>query len=675
MFHTPPKLRPICLLKSCYNRVMLVADICIFRGVSQLYSYIITDPNTYCIGQCVSIPFGRYPVKGVIFNIRPATQTDNISKLKSILAPIETAFIINQEYIDLICWFATYYQTTLHKAYQTIIGNRKSRAPLSLNNFTLSPSPFTLNQHQQAAFDTIVKETTFSKHLIHGITGSGKTEIYMRLAQHCIKQGQQIIICCPEISLTPQFKAQFTERFNDHVVVIHSGLTAKKRDECWASLQHKSASIVIGPRSAIFAPVQRLGMIVIDEEHDGSYKQDNHPRYLSHEIAKWRCQYHNCPLVLGSATPSVTSFLAAKNSAIAKNSSYNVLSKRATGSSLPTVSTIDMTQHGQAGQLLSTPLQTAIVETLKKNQKVLLLLNRRGFAPYVACQSCKTIHSCDQCGLSYTYHKDKTFRCHRCDITIAFSHQCKKCKKPHLAFSGQGIQKIEIELAQQFPQAHVIRLDKDTAKTATQMEKQLNTFKKEGNILLGTQLIAKGHHIEDISLVGVLGIDTQLNIPDFRSAERSFQLLMQVAGRAGRGKYEGHVYIQTTQPNHYAIRCAQTHDYERFIHQESEFRQQLKYPPFGELTYIILSCTDEKMLKNYCKRCSTYIGKHSLEEHVSILGPKPAPIEKIRDHYRWTILIKHSLNDRQAVKQWILDFPKRPADIRLICDFSPLQLL
>ncbi len=655
---------------------MSIASICIFRGVDRTFDYLIPESlqHTLTVGDHVYVPFGKQKLQGIIVAIQDKSK---FKHLKAILNKSDHLPTLQPELMDWIHWFSKTYRTTLYKAYQSIIGKRTFRKIDLERNHTITPSPLKLNQEQQQAFDQVCHINGFSKHLIHGITGSGKTEIYLRLAETVLKQGKQVIICCPEISLTPQFREQFSERFHDHIVVIHSGLTAKQRDEGWSALYSKRANLVIGPRSAIFAPVHDLGLVIIDEEHDSSYKQENHPRYYTHDLAEWRCQYQQCPLVLGSATPSVTTFLTYQKATRENNSNttYTHLPKRATGSLLPNIKCIDMTHNASFDQLLSKPLLEAIQASLDRQEKVMLLLNRRGYSPYVICQSCKAIHRCEHCNMSYTYHRDKTFRCHRCDITIPFSHTCLKCKKPHLAFGGMAIQKIEIELQQHFAKASIIRLDKDSAKTAKQIEKQLTTFKQSGDILVGTQLIAKGHHIEDVTLVGILAIDTQLNIPDFSSTERTFQLITQVAGRAGRGKKKGHVIIQTHQPDHYAIQCATQHDFDTFINHEASFRSNLLYPPFCELTNIILSCTNETQLKQYVSSCKSIITKFPFADHVKILGPSPAPIEKIRNHFRWRILIKHFKTDEDAVRKLLDTLPKPSHELRLITDFSPVQLL
>ncbi|MBI60214.1 primosomal protein N' [bacterium] len=655
---------------------MSIASICIFRGVDRTFDYLIPESlqDTLTIGDHVYVPFGKQTLQGLIVAIYNHSE---FKHLKAIINKSDHLPTLQPELMDWIHWFAKTYRTTLYKAYQSIIGKRTFRETDLKRNHTITPSPLQLNQEQQQAFDHVCSMNGFSKHLIHGITGSGKTEIYLRLAEAVLQQGKQVIICCPEISLTPQFREQFSERFHDHIVVIHSGLTAKQRDEGWSALYTQKANLVIGPRSAIFAPIKNLGLVIIDEEHDSSYKQDNHPRYLTHDLAEWRCKYHQCPMVLGSATPSVTTFLTYQKDSRESpaSSSYTHLPKRATGSLLPSITCIDMTKTALPDQLLSHPLLTAIQQRLDNNEKVMLLLNRRGYSPYVICQACKTIHSCPHCNMSYTYHRDKTFRCHRCDISIPFTHTCSHCKKPQLAFGGMAIQKIETELQQHFSKASIIRLDKDSAKTAKQIEKQLTTFKNSGDILIGTQLIAKGHHIEDVTLVGILAIDTQLNIPDFSSPERTFQLITQVAGRAGRGKKKGHVIIQTHQPDHYAIQRASQHDFDGFIDQEAAFRSDLLYPPFCELTNIILSCPDESNLKRYARACKDIIQSCSFSDHVKILGPGPAPIEKVRHHFRWRILVKHFKSDQSDIKELLNRLPNPGKDIRVITDFSPIQLL
>ena len=651
----------------------------VLRGIPNILSYLIpTDINIdNILGKHVFVPLGKSTAEAVIINTTPSSTSLDTSKIKPIIDLNHKRASISQEQIDCILWFSHFYQTTPHKAYQCIIGNRKKRDISPLKDTSITDSEFQLTPEQRRAFLTISTCKGYAEHLIHGITGSGKTEIYMRLAHECIKHKSQIIICCPEISLTPQFREQFRKRFKDHVIVLHSGLTPKQRDLGAENIRSGIVSVIIGPRSVIFSPVKKLGMIIIDEEHDSSYKQDTHPRYYTHDIAKWRCKYHNCSLILGSATPSISTYLTTKKNVNTKENqaSYSHLATRATGSNLPTIEVVDMRDKKQSKNSLSQRLSELIEEKINAKEKVILLLNRRGFAPYIQCSSCQHIHSCPDCNLSFTYHQDKSFRCHRCDTYYPFTHTCSHCKKPHLAFGGYGIQKIELDIRNQFPNASIVRLDKDTAKTATQLESILTEFKTSGDILVGTQLIAKGHHIEDVTLVGVLGIDTQLNIPDFTSSENAFQLLTQVAGRAGRGNLAGHVIIQSSNPDHYAITCSKAHDYDAFVDYEADFRSQLNYPPFGCLTHVILSCPNLAVLKKYANQVNTYLNALTLQQHIQLLGPKPSALEKVRNHFRYSIIIKHFNSDADTIREILKKLPKTPQFLRCIIDFSPQHLL
>lgn len=664
-----------------YNSAMPQAvNVCVFRAVETLFTY--TVPKPLCaktlIGQHVRVPFGKTQLMGCV--LADCNLENNIPPypLKDILAVEDTLPPLSSELVACIQWFSVFYLCTPYHAYLCIIGKRKKRDPLSHPSRAYVPAPYQLTAQQQETLTRIQSKQGYAKHLIHGITGSGKTELYMQLAKQVLASGKQVIICCPEISLTPQFRTQFTERFLDDVVVIHSGLTPKQRDQRYESLRLGQASIAIGPRSAVFSPVPNLGLIVIDEEHDASYKQENHPRYYTHEVAQWRCKQGRCPLVLGSATPSITSYLGITTQAktpAAPPATYSKLTTRTGASRLPTITVIDMRKETAGHTALSAPLIRAIDAHLATGKKVLLLLNRRGYAPYISCQACAYIHVCPSCHLSYTYHTDRFFRCHRCNVSVPFTHQCPSCQHNQLAFGGAGIQKIEQALHERFPHAKTIRLDKDTAKTAVQLEKQLAEFKQSGDILLGTQLIAKGHHIETITLVGVLGIDTTLHIPDFTAAERTFQLLTQVAGRAGRGKAKGDVLIQTALPHHYAILQAQAQDYDAFIQHEAQGRQALGYPPFSRMARVVLSAASVVPLEHYATLCKKTLAHQSLNQDVRVIGPQVAPVERGRDVYRWHLLIHYTDTPREQIVALIESLPKPPRSVRFIVDMSPQQLL
>ena len=641
---------------------MKLVDVLVCRGVGQTYSYQCED-TTIQIGDHVEVPFGRSAATGIIMKPALINDDDTLS-FKKVGPKINSLPQLNPELIQLIHWFSDTYHCTPFKAYQTIIGKKKLR-DINPADFTakMSPSPFSLTEEQQRSIQHIQSIAGYGCHLLHGVTGSGKTELYLRCAADALSKNSSAIILCPEISLTPQYLNHFKERFGNIVCCLHSGLTPKQRDIEYTKIMTLPAVVVIGPRSSIFAPVQTCNCIIIDEEHDLSYKQDQHPRYATETIAHWRAKYHDCPLILGSATPSLESYYAA-TTLRQKNYSYSQINQRISGHPLPAINIIDMAELKDQGifDILSPKLITAIKTTITENQKVILLLNRRGYAPMIACQYCGEIHTCEECNLSYTYHQDKQFHCHRCNIKKPVSHTCKKCNKNGLSFSGIGTQKVEIELNRHFHNKTIIRLDKDTAKTANSMAKLLTQFKEEGDILVGTQLIAKGHHIEDVALVGVCGIDTTLNMPDYRSSEHAFQLILQVAGRAGRGKKAGTVLLQTYQPHHYVFDYAKTNDYAGFVNHELNFRDSLFYPPYSAMVHCIISSP----IKQYAQKFAAVIAHH-FKQHVDIanqmikvLGPKPAPIEKVRNYYRFSVICKFSQDERPHVMSVLRNCPPPP---------------
>lgn len=660
-----------------------IADILIFRGVPNTYHYLIPETMpSLAIGDHVIIPFGRGNSEGVILNIQPL-KPDTSNQYKSIREKVENRFQLTPDLIDLIQWFSTFYMTTPYKAYQTIISDKKIRTyPQKPDSSHKLTPAYPLTPEQQHGIKALLEHIGHYKPcLIHGVTASGKTELYMQLAATLITQKKQVLMLLPEIALTPQFTRIFKARFGDSVAVLHSGQTKKTKDIAWQQCYENKVDIVIGPRSAIFAPMPRIGAIIIDEEHEPSYKQDNHPRYNTHTIAEYRAKKHAALLILGSATPRIETYatiIQPPAEPSLQNPLLIQLKYRVSQNQLPQVSIIDMRKELQEGNTspISQPLLKAVQETIAKKQKVLILLNRRGYAPYIACKVCGTIITCPSCNLSYIYHKDRTLRCHRCHRTTTPSPTCPKCNKNTLAFSGTGIQKAELELKKLIPNAHILRLDKDTGSTTKKLSAILTEFEQHGDILIGTQLIAKGHHFETVTMVGVLGIDSTLMLPDFRAPERTFQLITQVAGRSGRGTFPGFVFVQTMQPEHYAIQHAKNQDFESFYKEEIAYRNALNYPPFSQLTHIIISSKNETHLKTHCAALTDYLATKSVQAlNLQILGPVPAPIEKIQDHHRWHILIKHAPESMHAVRAVIMQLPMAPSSVRCIIDIEPRNLL
>lgn len=646
---------------------MRIAQVLIFRGVSQTFSY--EAPVLFQVGHLVEVPFGRTVVKGLVMSILEETAS---IPLKAILA-LSPEKPLSASQVGLIVWMSAFYQISPYKAFQTVMGSHFQKTPVLPNPPQADIpfiTPYPLSQDQEITLTSILQNPGKS-FLIHGITASGKTEIYMQLAHALLTQNKQVLMLIPEIALTAQYAQQFVTRFGEAVSIVHSGLTPKQRSIEWHKINQGAVNIVIGPRSAIFAPLDRLGMVIIDEEHEPSYKQESSPRYFTHTVARYRCQQENASLILGSATPSVCSYAQYK-----QENAVFTLSKRVLNQPLPQVEVVDMKEEPEKGVILSRRFEEALTQCLAKKEKAMILINRRGYAPYVVCQHCATPYCCPHCQLSLTYHRDKNLRCHRCDFQTALTHICPKCKRPRLGFQGTGIQKVETELAQHFPQAKVYRLDRDTAKTAKQLDRILEDFKNEGDILLGTQLIAKGHHFEEVTLVGVLGIDTTLSIPDFSSPERAFQLLTQVAGRAGRGKKPGQVIIQSHQPQHYAIQHALSHHFLGFYEEEIAYRKQLLYPPFSELIHIIFSSKIEPMLKKtaqfYFKELSSKLSEYP---DIRLMGPKPAPIEKLKDYFRWDIVLKCPPAQIQLCKEALLTMSDYPSSVRIMIDFEPRTVL
>lgn len=542
------------------------------------------------------------------------------------------------------------------------------RTPYQIQQDTKS---VTLTPKQQEIVNQILQRKERIS-LIHGVTGSGKTEIYLALVKEILKQNKSVIMLVPEISLTPMMVEIFKKRFGDNVAILHSRLSQGEKYDEYRRIKRQEVKIVVGARSAIFAPLENIGLIILDEEHDASYKQESKPRYLTSQIAKIRAKYHHAYVVLGSATPSLESY----SRAIKGVYDLYELTQRINQKPLPEVKVIDMVQEMKAKNysLFSRMMVNKIQETLDKNEQVILLLNKRGYATYLQCQDCGEVLKCPHCDVTLTYHKDgNCLKCHYCDYQIPFPRTCGHCGSTRFKTIGYGTQKIEEELTRMFHHAKVLRYDVDTTKGKNGHYQLLEKFKnKEANILLGTQMIAKGLDFEDVTFVGVLNADLSLNIPDFRASERTFQLLCQVAGRSGRGKKAGTVVIQTYNPTHYAIQCAAKHDYQNFYKKEMLYRQKAKYPPYCHLVSLMIQSSNEQEVNLVSEDIKKYLQQHL--QQVMILGPAPSMIYKLSDIYRKRILIKF-INSQEVYQslQYISDYynRKQKGRISVICDFNP----
>lgn len=524
-----------------------------------------------------------------------------------------------------------------------------------------SSTPLPLTGMQQQVYERIVEQIhqqTGQTMLLYGVTGSGKTEVYLQSIAECLSAGKQAIVLVPEISLTPQMVERFKSRFGDEVAVMHSRLSDGERYDEWRKIRHGQASVVVGARSAIFAPFCEIGLIIIDEEHESSYKQEDTPKYHARDVAVRRARQHGAVVVLGSATPSLETFMAAsRQPADGSEPPLLPMPDRVSGQAMPAVRIVDMRQELSSGNrsMFSSELYESLKLRLEKGEQSVLLLNRRGYSTFVMCRSCGYTATCPHCDISLTYHqKTHVLRCHYCGYTEQEPKTCPACESEHIRFFGTGTQKVEEELAKLFPGIRVIRMDVDTTTEKNAHEKLLKAFgERKADVLLGTQMVAKGLDFPYVTLVGVIAADTTLNLPDFRSAERTFQLLTQVAGRAGRHHLAGEVIIQTYNPEHYAIEAAADHNYEQFLEQELQLRMQLMYPPYCRLICITMSSerldqlsdTSAKFVQEL-KELAEYEGvlvplQSRMTRALEILGPVASPIARIKDRYRYQCVIKY----------------------------------
>jgi len=514
--------------------------------------------------------------------------------------------------------------------------------------------------------------------LLHGITGSGKTEIYILAIKRALEQGSKALLLTPEISLTPQLSKRFRSHFGSLVTVLHSGLSPRERLNEWWNIKEGRRKVVIGTRSAIFSPLDDVGIIIVDEEHDASYKQEENPRYNGRDLALMRGKIEQAEVILGSATPSLESFFNAER----EKYLYLQLEERISPGRLPQVEIIDMQQEfKQQGKrkLFSQHLSTELQECLSRKEQALILLNRRGYASYLQCRKCGYIPTCLNCSISLTYHQtENRLKCHYCGYSSQPLMQCQECEGEYIHYIGEGTEKIEEKLSLLLPQAKILRMDRDTTRFKGAAEKIISQFTAGGaNILIGTQMIAKGHDIHNVTLMGIISADVALTLPDFRSSERTFQLLTQASGRSGRGELRGKVIIQTNHPNHYSIQMAEKQDYHIFYQKELRFRRIMKYPPFTSLVNIILKGRNLKKLKIKADKVAQELQSQDTRG-IWIIGPAPAPISKIKGNYRYQIILKARNRTRlkTILKETINNLRENRIGIKdIFIDIDPLSLM
>ena len=671
------------------------------KDLEKMFTYRVPDSMVLSLGMRVLVPFGKRNIEGFVMKIYDHGDFDY--EVRDIVSVIDERAVINEEMMELgkyislktLCPLILAYQTMLpralkakvktkvNKKYATYVVIDREDEPerekqkevydyVKKNGKVLKSSALKISSAVKALIDKgylkEVKEEVyrfiedekievkdfkltfdqkkvigeidlnkFKPYLLHGVTGSGKTLVYIKLILDVLKEGKKAIVLVPEISLTPQTADTFRGYFGNKVAILHSGLSEGEKYDEWRRIERGEVSIAIGARSAVFAPFTNLGIIIVDEEHSASYKQDSNPKYNAIDIALKRGKTYGIPVVLGSATPSVESYTRAKMGI------YKLLEmKKRINEKMPKVYLVDMKEEFKKGnRLFSDILVSKVNERLNSDEQIIVLLNRRGFSTVISCKECGFTHKCPNCDIPLTYHKSKgMMRCHYCDYTVPKLYACPICKSKNINSLGMGTEKLEEEFQKRFPKAKTIRMDTDTTHSKGAHRRIVDEF-REGkyNVLVGTQMIAKGLDFPKVTLVLVFGADTSLNIPDFRSAERTFELLNQVVGRAGRAKLNGEAILQGFNMNHYSIVAASKNDYEMFYNEEMKIRKVLKYPPYYNLALVKISSRNYEILKNESSKIAVYL-RDNLRNNI-ILGPGVATIPKVNNVYYMNIIIKY----------------------------------
>jgi len=664
------------------------ANIVINRPIEGPFTYSIPEflEEDVKIGSVVEVSFGNKVVIGYVVGL---SDKCDIEKIKPIDSLVDKKLCLVPDILELTKWISNYYYSSWGEAISAAVPgvlkksisgkrHRKEKHEEEISEFEFidgSDTHLTPNKEQQEALDSIMSSMDARSHkvfLLHGVTGSGKTEVYLQSIAHALELGLSSIILVPEISLTPQTVARFKSRFGDKIAVLHSRLLGSKRASEWHRISSGEAQIVIGARSAIFAPVKNLGLVVVDEEHETSYKQEDAPRYNARDTAIKRAEISKAIVILGSATPSLESFYAAKNGQF----TLIELSERIDSRLLPAVDIVDMREEMTRAKkipIFSQKLREWIEKDIAERKQVILFLNRRGFSTFINCRKCGYVIKCKRCSVSLTYHFDKKkLVCHHCNFNMEPPEICPECNAAYLKYWGLGTEKVESELSRFFPQAIIARMDTDSTHKRGSHDKVLSKF-KDGHIdiIIGTQMIAKGLDFPKVTLVGVISADTALNLPDFRSAERTFNLLTQVAGRAGRSDLGGRVIIQSYTPQHYSIQAAKTHDYNTFYDKEISLRKELYLPPFCHMVSLTLRGRKEERVFKVSDDLKASLEKEIKSKNIDILGPAPAPISKMKGTYRWNIFLRaRAAEDIIPVLKKVLD-RNRSSGIIITVDVDP----
>ena len=662
------------------------AEIAVALPMDRTFHYGIPErlAEDIAIGKRVFVPFQNRTVVGYVVGFSEEADVENVKEISSV---IDKEPIVSEEMLKLTEWIKDNYFCSWGGAIEAAIpgGIKKGKAAIGTRlkdsdtgSKEFPPSvPHVLNEEQAKALKIIsgfIEKEVHKTFLLYGITASGKTEVYLQSIDLVLSKGRSAIVMVPEISLTPQTIERFVSRFGEGVAVIHSKLTPARRFLEWKKIKEGRARIVVGARSAVFAPMKDLGLIIIDEEHETTYKQDDVPRYHARDVAEERAKLNSCPLILGSATPSLESYYKAKEGR------YMLikLTKRIDERLLPKVKIVDMRMELATRKkvaIFSRVLLDAIDKAMKAGKQAIIFLNRRGFSTFISCKSCGLVLKCRRCDTVMVYHfENKKLICHYCNYTATPPDICPKCRSGYIRYSGLGTERVESEISHNFSHVKIARMDSDTTAKRGSHDRILGDFKSGAvKLLVGTQMIAKGLDFPEVTLVGVVSADVTLNIPDFRASERTFNLLTQVAGRAGRGDAGGEVIVQTYAPHHYSILTAAKHDYEKFYNEEIISRKELLFPPFINLVKVTVRARNDDAAANAAGDLADAIKAE--DKDMMVAGPAPAPITRMRGYFRHNILLK----DKDRLKMCgllkkVLSKFRKPHGVLIAVDVDPISM-
>ncbi len=628
-------------------------------------------------GQLVTVPFKSSYKTGMVIGLSHSSSAHSNIVLKPVREILDHNTVIPDNLIKLVKWTGQYYMSTFGLALKNAVpqhlfkGGKAGKSRITYVSEIKKPKRFTLTHEQYRSVKDINRARN-GVFLLHGVTGSGKTEVYIQTIK-ALPANTEAIILVPEIAITSQMIDNFRSHFKDKVVFYHSGISTGEKITSWQKMRNGEVKVVLGVRSAVFAPFKKLGLIIIDEEQETSYKQFEGLRYSARDVALARAKIEDIKVVLGSATPSLETFYNASTGKF----KYLQLSHRIDHKPLPEVEVIDMSKEDKKTSLFSDKLLKNLKETVSKGKQSLIMLNRRGYSPFLMCPDCGYSYKCPACSITLTYHKDTgNLKCHYCGSYLIPKTQCPKCSGTKVKYLGAGTQKVEEDLLALIPELSLQRMDRDTTRRKLshyRIVKQME--EKKLDVLMGTQMVAKGHDFPDVTLSAIVSADVALNLPDFRSGERAFQLFTQLAGRAGRGDMPGKTYIQTYEPEHYVFDYVRNHDYNGFFHKEINLRKELLYPPFSRLTRIILSFRNKESAKQTVNIISGRLKKLD-SRGIEVLGPAPAPVEKIRNLWRWHLILKG--RGAKTIRQTAHDILETIKDIKGIkvdVDVDPINLL